>query len=64
VASFLRALAFVVPVLCLSARGHFQMHEIWLISLGSVIFQFSLQQLFLRRELGIKAPLGAPTEIA
>jgi putative MATE family efflux protein len=58
VASFLRALAFVVPVLFLSARAHFSMHSIWLVSLGSVVFQFCLQQLFLRRELGLKAPLG------
>jgi putative MATE family efflux protein len=56
VASALRALAFVVPTLVMSASGHFSMHSIWLVSLGSVLFQLLLQQLLLRRELGIKAP--------
>jgi Na+-driven multidrug efflux pump len=59
VASALRALAFVVPTLVMSASGHFSMHSIWLVSLGSVLFQFLLQQLLLRRELGIKAPFVA-----
>lgn len=58
VASSLRALAFVVPTLFLARGSHFSMHGIWLVSLGSVVFQFVLQQLFLRRELGLKAPLG------
>lgn len=57
-ASALRALAFVVPTLLVSASGHFSMHSIWQVSLGSVLFQLVLQQLLLRRELGIKAPRG------
>lgn len=57
-ASSLRAAAFVVPVLLMSAHGGFGMHSIWLASLGSVLLQFGVQQLLLRRELGLKAPLG------
>lgn len=56
-ASSTRALTFVVPVLLLSVRGGFRMHTLWLISLGSVVFQLAMQQLLLRRELRLKAPL-------
>lgn len=56
-ASSLRAVAFVVPVLLMSAQGGFAMHSIWLASLGAVVLQFGVQQLLLRRELSLKAPL-------
>jgi putative MATE family efflux protein len=60
-ASSLRAAAFVVPVLLMSAHAGFQMHSIWVTSLGAVLLQLLVQQLLLRRELRKKAPLdGKP----
>jgi len=58
-ASALRAIGFSVPVLWLSRGHHFALHTIWLISLGSVLCQFALQMLLLRRELSLKAPVTA-----
>ncbi|HWA70796.1 MAG TPA: MATE family efflux transporter [Polyangiaceae bacterium] len=55
-ASGLRALVFIGPLLVLSTRPGFTMHSIWLASLLTVLFQFGVQQLFLRRELRLKAP--------
>jgi Na+-driven multidrug efflux pump len=57
VASTLRALVFIAPLLVMSARPGFSMHSIWLASLVTVLFQFGVQQTFLRRELRLK--LGA-----
>jgi putative MATE family efflux protein len=56
VASALRALVFIAPLVFLSTRPGFTMHTIWLTSLTTVLFQFAVQQLFLRRELRLKAP--------
>jgi putative MATE family efflux protein len=55
--SALRALGFVLPVLILSARPGFTMHTIWLISVVSIFCQLALQQLALRRELRLRAPI-------
>jgi Na+-driven multidrug efflux pump len=55
-ASALRAVVFITPLLVLSTRAGFTMHTIWLTSLMTVAFQFTVQQLFLRRELRLKAP--------
>ncbi|WP_437591408.1 MATE family efflux transporter [Sorangium sp. So ce1000] len=56
IASGLRALAFIVPALVLSARAGFSLRSLWLVSLGTTLGQFGLQQFLLRRELAIKAP--------
>jgi putative MATE family efflux protein len=56
-ASALRALGYVAPLLILSARPGFTLHTIWLASLMAVLFQLAMQQLFLRRELRLKAPV-------
>lgn len=64
-ASSLRAAAFVVPVVLMSAHGGFGMHSIWLCSLAAVLLQFGVQQVLLRRELGRKAPVaGNSTRMA
>ncbi len=63
-ASLLRALAFTVPVILSSMHGGLRMHSIWLLSLGSVLLQFALQQLLLWRELGLKAPLAGKRVVA
>ncbi|WP_437280260.1 MATE family efflux transporter [Sorangium sp. So ce375] len=57
VASGARAFAFILPVLALSARPGFRMHTIWLVSLGTTLGQLGLQQILLRRELALRAPL-------
>jgi putative MATE family efflux protein len=57
-ASSLRAGAFVIPVVLMSSHPGFQMHQLWLVSLGAVMLQLAVQQVLLRRELGIRAPLG------
>ncbi|WP_437533405.1 MATE family efflux transporter [Sorangium sp. So ce726] len=58
VASGARALAFIVPVLALSARPGFRMHTIWLVSVGTTLGQLGLQQILLRRELALRAPVS------
>ena len=55
-ASALRAAAFIVPVVALSTREGFELHTIWLISLGTVLGQLVLVQFLLRRELSVRAP--------
>lgn len=57
-ASALRAVAYVPPALLLSRLPSFALHSVWLVSLGSVLFQLLLQQGFLRRELRTKAPVS------
>jgi len=55
-ASALRALALIAPLLILSTLPGFTMHTIWLTSLITLFFQLAVQQLFMRRELRLKAP--------
>jgi putative MATE family efflux protein len=57
VASSLRAVAFIVPALLASLQSGFSMHQLWALSLVCVAFQFVVQQLLLRRELRLKAPV-------
>jgi putative MATE family efflux protein len=57
-ASTLRAIAFVVPVLVLGRSADFTPRHIWLVTIGTAIFQVVVQQLLLQRELGRRAPLG------
>jgi Na+-driven multidrug efflux pump len=54
-ASLLRALIFVGPLLVLSKRPGFTLHHIWLAGLVTVFLQLGLQQALLRRELRLKA---------
>lgn len=54
-ASGLRALIFVVPLVLLSKRPGFTLHGIWLASLVTVFLQLGLQQFLLWRELRLKA---------
>jgi Na+-driven multidrug efflux pump len=56
-ASGLRAVVFVTPLLVISQRQDFALREIWIMSVGSSLFQLAVQQHMLRRELRIKAPL-------
>ncbi len=58
-ASGVRALLFVVPVTWLSKQPGFEMHTIWLFSVGSVTFQLVACLWLVRRELRIQAPLPA-----
>jgi putative MATE family efflux protein len=55
-ASGLRAVAFIVPVLALSRSPGFDLYTIWWISLGTVLGQLVLVQYLLRRELAARAP--------
>lgn len=55
-ASATRAFVFTVPTLWWSKRAGFNMHLIWLTSLGAVVLQFAIQQALLRRELRLRAP--------
>ncbi|WP_437298250.1 MATE family efflux transporter [Sorangium sp. So ce426] len=57
-ASGARAVAFVLPVLVLSARPGFRMHTIWLVSVATTLGQLGLQQILLRRELALKVPVS------
>jgi Na+-driven multidrug efflux pump len=59
-ASGARAGAFVALLLFLSHRVGFSMHAIWLTALGCGVFQFTLQQLLLRRELLLKLRFPHP----
>lgn len=54
-ASGLRALIFVGPLIVMSKRPGFTLHRIWLASLVTVFLQLGLQQFLLRRELRLKA---------
>ncbi len=56
-ASALRSFGFVVPVFVLSQRPGFSAQTIWVVSAVSVYVQLAIQQLLLRRELRVRAPV-------
>ena len=56
-ASSLRALLFVVPVFAMSHQTGFALHWIWRVTVGALLLQLVVQQLLLKRELRIKAPI-------
>ncbi|WP_437761172.1 hypothetical protein WMF27_06200 [Sorangium sp. So ce281] len=58
VASGTRAFAFILPVLALSASPGFRIHTIWVLSVGTTLGQLGLQQILLRRELALEAPVS------
>jgi putative MATE family efflux protein len=56
-ASGLRAVAFIAPVLVLSTSAGFDLYTIWWISLATVLGQLLLVQYLVRRELAARAPV-------
>lgn len=59
-ASGLRCVLFVGAVSIASHQAGFSAHQIWQISVGSVVLQLIAQQLLLRREMRLKAPKQVP----
>lgn len=57
-ASASRCVLFAVPVMWLARRGGFELHTIWLTSVGTVALQLVVSLLFLRREMNVRAPLA------
>jgi len=49
-----RLLTFVVPAVWLSQRGDFQLQQIWVLSVGTVVLQAVISLLLLRRELRLR----------
>jgi putative MATE family efflux protein len=63
VSSASRLLSFVLPVLWLSAQPHFEMIQVWYISVASVASQAVFSLWLVRRELRLRlsaAPVSAP----
>lgn len=58
-ASASRLLTFIVPVLWLSTRPGFNLHQVWFVSAASVFLQMLLSLGLLRREFRLKLPLAA-----
>ena len=61
IASATRTLTFIAPVLWLSSQPGFTLHDVWLVSVASVVAQCALAMWLLARTF--KRKLGAPTPI-
>jgi putative MATE family efflux protein len=64
VSSASRVITFVVPSLWLASLPHFELIQVWYVSVGSVTLQAIFSFWLVRRELRLRLPLGAATAAA
>lgn len=67
ISSATRVAVFALPAIWLSSRGGFELHQLWLLSVATVLVQMSVSLLLLRRALNKtkRAPVsaGAPVPV-
>jgi Na+-driven multidrug efflux pump len=54
-----RVITFVVPALWLAAAPHFELIQLWYVSIGSVTLQACFSLWLVRREFRLRLPLAA-----
>jgi Na+-driven multidrug efflux pump len=56
-----RVVTFVVPALWLASTPHFELIQVWYVSIGSVTLQAIFSFWLVRREFRLRLPLAAET---